>query len=147
MRCVFECSLSNKRLYKETRQGFKRCSGVCLTNDDIRMLTFKFQQETKIRRQVSFVTATPFKTFNKGEEIVVLYSRCSRIRWPSCRGTKFSSTNGIYQDNCRPRASIFNSYSLKRRDISKIGLPGNSEHIKVVPRNVNSYSVRCAGYT
>ena len=41
MRCVFECSLSNKRLYKETRQGFKRCSGVCLTNDDIRTHTLQ----------------------------------------------------------------------------------------------------------
>lgn len=40
MGCVFECSLSSKRLYKEMRLSFKGCSGMCLTNDDIRTSTF-----------------------------------------------------------------------------------------------------------
>ena len=57
MGCAFECSLSNKRLNKEMRLGFKRCSGVCLTNDDIRTRTslpFNFRV-SKIKIEGTFI--------------------------------------------------------------------------------------------
>ena len=47
MGCVFECSLSSNRLYKEMRLSFKGCSGMCLTNDDIRTRTDKQRHKDK----------------------------------------------------------------------------------------------------
>ena len=62
-------------------------------------LLFKFngkqKPKTKIRRLVSFVTATNFKTLKKGKKWGVFRIRCFEVRGPSFRGTEFSSMNEI----------------------------------------------------